>query len=90
MSEGAFEQSIVEYAAECGFFARKMKYLGRRGCPDRWFFGHGEIIIIEFKAIAGRLHVLQKLEHDRYRKAGITVYVVKTREQAERIFGRYV
>ena len=54
MGEIAFEHGAVEYAERRGWLVRKMRYIGRNGCPDRWFFKDGIVVPIEFKGPKGQ------------------------------------
>ena len=50
-TESFEEGKAVAWAENNGWIVRKMQYIGRRGCPDRFFFGYGQIIMIEFKRL---------------------------------------
>ena len=50
-TESFEEGKAVVWAENNGWIVRKMQYIGRRGCPDRFFFGYGQIIMIEFKRL---------------------------------------
>lgn len=80
------QDPVTEYARERGWLARRMKYLGRNGCPDSWFFRKGRIIIIEFKAPKKRPNLQQSREHDRLRKVGFEVFVIDDYEKGCRLF----
>lgn len=43
------ELEAVSWAENNGWVSRKIAYVGRRGCPDRLFMGHGHLLICEFK-----------------------------------------
>lgn len=43
------ELEAVSWAENNGWIVRKIQYVGRRGCPDRLFMGHGHTFIGEFK-----------------------------------------
>lgn len=73
--EANIEGEVVAWAENNGWEVRKMRYLGRRSCPDRFFFGYGQIIPIEFKKPGGKLSAGQKLEHARLRAVGVDVNV---------------
>jgi len=82
--EIVLEDQIVAYAEACGWLVRKMIYPGRRGCPDRWFFKHGAIVIMEIKR-AGRPAQPdgnQVREHRRLRDHGFRVHLVNDFETA--------
>ena len=63
---------------------RAMSYRGRRGCPDYFFFGHGRVVLMEFKRPSrGSLSPAQRIEHERLADAGLRVHVVKTVSQGK-------
>lgn len=81
--EAEIEDDVVAWAEARGWLVRKMQYPGRRGCPDRWFFKGGRLVIIEFKRPrTGRLSGNQGRERDRYAAAGFTVHVIDDRDTA--------
>lgn len=77
MRERTIEAYLVERAKALGGEVRKIKWLGRRGAPDRvvWF-ADGREIWVELKApgIAPEPH--QQREHERMRRMGRRVEVV--------------
>lgn len=89
--EIVLETYIVEEAQEAGWVVRKMRYIGRRSCPDRWFFRAGVLVIIEFKKKGEEPDPLQKREHKRLLAAGFKVHVVDTYKHARQLLklGRY-
>ena len=85
--EISIENEVVEYAQSKGFFARKMAYVGRRNCPDHWFFGpQARIIIIEFKRHGKTPNAGQQREHDRFIGRGIPVHVIDNVEDGSALF----
>ena len=83
MGELAFEDSIIQYAQRRGWMVRKMRYRGRRGCPDCWFFRRGEVLLVEFKAPLKTERLLQRREHARYLDHGFAVVAHPDRERME-------
>lgn len=74
--ESNVETEVVAWAENHGWLVRKMQYVGRRGCPDRFFFGFGHIVMIEFKRRSDvSLDSHQIREHRRLRKAGLEPFV---------------
>lgn len=71
-------------AEAAGWLCRKMQYIGRRACPDRWHFRKGVIVIIEYKRIGCKPDGLQDKEHSRLRNAGFKVHVCYTEDEARR------
>jgi len=80
--EAEIEDDVVAWAERRGWLVRKMVYPGRRGCPDRWFFKNGRLVIIEFKRKGGRLSGNQVRERERFHKAGFVVDVIDDRDDA--------
>ena len=73
------EETTVAWAENHGWIVRKMQYRGRRGCADRFFFGYGQIIMIEFKRLEGGMtSENQNLEHSRLESVGCPVFVFYT------------
>lgn len=78
------ELEFVAWAENHGWIARKMQYQGRRSCPDRFFFGYGQIIPVEMKRpnarkkVGGGLSVGQREEFRRLGAVGVTVHVFYT------------
>lgn len=73
------ELKAVAWAENNGWEVRKMQYVGRRGAPDRFFFGYGAIVPVEFKrlkcGIKSDLSDIQKREHAKLKKVGVNVKV---------------
>lgn len=74
-------------AEAAGWLVRKMQYVGRRGCPDRWHFRDGVIVIIEYKKRGEKPDGLQQKEHDRLRGHGFRVYTVCEEDEARKLLG---
>lgn len=80
--EAEIEDDVVIFAVNRGWHVRKMQYPGRRGCPDRWFFKGGRLVIIEFKRPGGRVSASQAKEIKRFAEQGFGVHVVSDRDTA--------
>lgn len=81
--ESDIEEIVAAWAENNGWVVRKMKYIGRRGAADRFFFGYGQIVMIEFKRPGdGRLSEGQVQEHRRLAKVGCPVHVFDTTDGA--------
>lgn len=80
--EANVELETVAWAENNNWLVRKMEYTGRRGCPDRFFFGYGKIVMIEFKKKGGRLSEHQIKEHSRLEGHGLEVMVFYTSAEA--------
>lgn len=76
--EAGIEEQVVAWAENNGWLVRKMKYIGREGCPDRFFFGFGTIVMIEFKKPKGPIRPGQVKEHERLEAVGLHVFVHST------------
>ena len=74
--ETDIEDAVCAWAENNGWLSRKMVYAGRRGCPDRFFFGKGRIVVVEFKRPGAFPDAQQQREHERLRQAGTKVHVV--------------
>lgn len=86
--EKSGELEAVAWAESHGWIARKTQYQGRRGCPDRFFFGHGQIVPIEMKKRGktpsrdGKLSAGQVEEFKRLAGVGVKVHVCHTAAEA--------
>lgn len=86
-SEAVIEQTVCDYAASRGYVERKMKYVGRRNCPDRFFFGpNATLVIIEFKKGGEPPNAGQKREHDLLRGRGFKINVIDDIEDGKALF----
>ena len=74
--ENKIEQDVVDYAKSNKFLVRKYNSPGVDGGPDRIFYGHGTIFLIEFKTLEGVLSAEQTNEISRLRKHGAKVFIV--------------
>lgn len=65
---------------------RKVRYEGRRGCPDCLVWWEWpQIAFIEIKAEGDRYSKLQEREVERMQSAGIPVFTARTAEDVEKI-----
>lgn len=83
--ETVIEETVSNYATFMGFEQRKVIYAGRRGSPDRWYFGRGYVFCVEFKRPGEKPDAQQLREHTRLRNAGIPVYVCSNIDQGKAI-----
>jgi hypothetical protein len=75
--ESSVEDEVMAWAENNGWLPRFMSYRGRNGCPDVWFIGFGEVVIMEFKKPRdGKLSEVQKRERQRFLDRGVVVHVV--------------
>ena len=65
---------------------RKVRYEGRRGCPDCLVWWEWpQIAFVEIKAEGDRYSKLQEREVERMQSAGIPVFTARTAEDVEKI-----
>lgn len=94
-SEWAVENDISGPNGEAkaaGWLVWKMEIAGQRGCPDRWHFRKGVLVIIEYKnATTGRVSGNQKSRRRELEEQGFTVHIVDTHDHARRLLklGKY-
>lgn len=50
MIESPIEKLVCDKAEEDGWLVRKLRWIGRRNGPDRFFAKDGRVVLIEFKA----------------------------------------
>lgn len=95
MRESDIEKYLVQRAKAYGWEVRKVKWIGRRGAPDRVlmldpnpFFGPDESIIwIELKAPGEKAEAHQLREHKRMRGMGQRVEVIDSWEGVDALLG---
>ena len=75
MRESDVEKYLVKRVKELGGDTRKLKWIGRRGAPDRFVMLYGGFFV-ELKAPGKVLRVEQEKERTALNKAGIGVSVV--------------
>ena len=76
MIEANVEGEVTKWAEANGFLSRKMKYIGRHGCRDRDFYGHGHVVLIEFKRPGKTAAAHQERERRRLAEVGVTIHVI--------------
>lgn len=84
MRERDIERALSKALAERGCLS--LKFLGtERGIPDRIVIGNGAVCFVETKnGTHGRLSKMQEWQHERLRKAGAEVFVIRTADEARR------
>ena len=75
MRESEVEAYLVRKVKELGGVTRKIKWIGRRGAPDRFVMLDGGFFV-ETKATGKKLRPEQEKEISIMRKAGVRVWVV--------------
>lgn len=83
--EAKNEMYFVDCAELEGIFQRKVEWISRNGCPDRYGACLGRTAYIEFKSEYGELEGHQENEIERMREAGITVFVASNRAEVDLI-----
>jgi hypothetical protein len=73
MRESQIEKYLVKLVKKCGGEVRKVKWIARRGAPDRmvWVPWWKSPRFVELKAPGKKLEAHQLREHKRLRKMGI-------------------
>lgn len=79
MRERDIEMYLKKRVEQAGGEVRKLKWVGRRGAPDRIVFLHG-VHFIELKAPGKTPEPHQDREHERMRKHGVYPWVIDSKE----------
>ncbi len=83
---GKLQGHLRKLAQGSGGQYRKVRYEGRRGCPDCLVWWEWpQIAFIEIKAEGDRYSKLQEREVERMQSAGIPVFTARTAEDVEKI-----
>lgn len=77
--EGKIEAYLKKQVKANGGHFRKVKWIGRRGCPDRLVWWRAPGAWIEVKRPGVKAENYQLREHERLRKDGWAVYVVDSK-----------
>jgi hypothetical protein len=85
MRERDIEQYLVKRVKELGGEVRKIRWVGRRGAPDRLVMLQGTTVWVELKAPGRPVEVYQIREHARMRVMGQHVEVVDSIDAVERL-----
>lgn len=90
MREARVEQRLVDGVNAAGGEVRKLKWLGRRGAPDRLvlWIQHG-VHFVELKAPGKKPEPHQAREHKRLRDLAQTVFVLDTIEKVNSYLRHY-
>ena len=84
------ENESVIWAENNGWEVRKMQYVKRRGCADRFFFGYGTIVPIEFKREGKGPDIHQVKDHKRLAKVGVKVQVCRSLADVQAVLRKYM
>ena len=86
MRERDMEAYLVKRVNALGGEVRKLKWIGRRGAPDRVvMLPEGLLYWVELKALGQRAAAHQAREHVRMLKMGQRVLVLDTLEKIDRV-----
>ena len=83
---GKLQAHLKHVVQQSGGQYRKVRWEGRRGCPDCfvwWDWPH--VAFIEVKALGDRVSTVQGREIARMRNYGIPVYIARTNEDIDTI-----
>lgn len=86
MLESKIEEKVQKFAEERGWLVRKLKWIGRRAAPDRFYARTGRIVLVEFKQAGKKPDPLQEREHKRLREHGVEVVVIDSIDQGMAFF----
>lgn len=90
MRENEIEEYLVHCAKRAGGEVRKLKWIGRRGAPDRVvMLPLGETIWVELKAPGKAAKPHQLREHDRMRRMGQVVEVIDSMLAVDTLLNGY-
>lgn len=102
MRESAIERYLVKRVKEAGGETRKVKWIGRRGAPDRivmfpsfkdglWNHRYSALggIWVEVKRPGGIIEPHQEREHTLMRHMGLSVITISSMEMVDKFVGVY-
>lgn len=89
MRESTIENYLVERVKQIGGEVRKVKWIGRRGAPDRLVMLLGVSVWVELKAPGQEAEPHQLREHERMRAMGQKVEVIDSIAGVDKLFSRY-
>jgi len=85
--ESDIEDYLVQRVKAMGGEVRKVKWLGRRGAPDRVAMLFGRVLWVELKAPGEKAKPHQAREHERMRDMGQRVEVVDSFARVDEVLG---
>ena len=88
MRESVIENYLVERVKQIGGEVRKVKWIGRRGAPDRLVMLPGISVWVELKAPGKVAKPHQLREHERMRAKGQNVVVIDSIAGVDKLLGR--
>lgn len=87
MRESDIEKYLVKQVKVLGGEIRKVRWIGRRGAPDRLVMLPGRSVWVELKAPGEKAKPHQAREHARMRTMGERVEVIDSLEQINSLLG---
>ena len=85
MRESEVEAYLVKRVKELGGEIRKVKWVGRRGAPDRFVMVYGLHFFVELKAPGEKPRPEQVREIELLKTRGVGVYVLDSIDTVERL-----
>lgn len=79
------EKYLVKRVEALGGQCVKLKFINRRGAPDRVVLLPGRHLLIELKTTGLKAEAHQLREHERLRAAGFEVYVIDSFEKVDEV-----
>lgn len=86
MRESTIEKHLVKKTKQAGGEVRKVRWIGRRGAPDRFVMLPNRSIWVELKAPGKKAEKHQEREHARMRRMGQNVLVIDSIEAVDGLF----
>ena len=86
MRESDVERYLVRRTKEAGGEIRKVRWVGRRGAPDRLVMLPGVTIWVELKRPGGVTQPHQEREHGKLKKMGQQVVVIDSKQAIDTLF----
>ena len=83
--EKDIEKHLTNRVIEVGGEIRKVRWIGRRGAPDRLVMLPNRVVWVELKAPGKHPESYQQREHDRMRRFGCDVIVIDSIEGVEEL-----
>jgi len=81
--ESVVENYLIKQVLKAGGLFRKLKWIGRRGAPDRFIALNQRVSLVEVKRPGGVLRPEQEREHARLKAQGVNVVTVSTLEEVD-------
>lgn len=83
--ERDIENYLCRKVRRAGGDVRKVRWINRRGAPDRLVLLPDKVVWVELKAPGQKAKPHQLREHERLRKFGLVVLVIDSYEQIEEL-----